>query len=94
MIAMLLAAQIASAALPQGLPLETIPPPTGYIAPARPGEIIRTLPSKGCGANVGRMEVSLAQPIALYRKGDRPAKGLRNWIDYPNGQLCLVGTAP
>ena len=93
MIAMLLAAQITAAALPQGVPLETIPPPRGFIAPARAGDIIRTLSAKACGADLGRMEVSMAQPTALYRKGDRPAKGLRNWVDYPNGQLCLVEAA-
>ena len=91
MIAMLLAAQITAAVLPQGLPIETIPPPRGDIASGRTRDIIRTLPAaKACGANMGRMEVSLGQPTALYRKGDRPAKGLRNWVDYPQGQLCLV----
>lgn len=91
MIALLLAAQIGAAALPQGLPLETVPPPRGYITPGRATDIIRTLPAtKACGADLGRMEVSLAQPTALYRKGDRPAKGLRDWVDYPQGQLCLV----
>jgi hypothetical protein len=91
MIAMLLAAQITAAALPQGLPLEMIPPTREYITPGRARDIIRTLPAaKACGANLGRMEVSLGQPTALYRKGDRPAKGLRNWVDYPQGQLCLV----
>lgn len=90
MIAMLLAAQITAAALPQGLPLEAVPAPKGYITPPGSDMIVRPLPRKACGANLGRMEVSLGQPTALYRKGDRPAKGLRDWIDYPNGQLCLV----
>jgi hypothetical protein len=91
MIAMLLAAQITAAALPQGLALETIPLAREYIAPGRARDVIRTLPAaKACGANLGRVEVSMGQPAALYRKGDRPAKGLRNWVDYPQGQLCLV----
>jgi hypothetical protein len=90
MIAMLLAAQIAAAAVTPSTGIEAAPPPHGFITPVRPDEIVRTLQSKGCGASIGQMEVSLAQPAALYRKGDRPAKGLRDWIDYPNGQLCLV----
>ena len=94
MIALLLAAQITAAALPQGVPLETIPPPKGYITPVHPEGFVRSLPDKGCGAVIGRMEVSLAQPTALYRKGDRPAKGLRKWADYPQGQFCLVAAAP
>jgi hypothetical protein len=93
MIAMLLAAQIAAAAVPHGMGIEAAPPPRGFVTPMRPDEIIRTLPGKGCGASLGQTEVSFAQPAALYRKGDRPAKGLRDWIDYPNGQLCLVEAA-
>jgi hypothetical protein len=61
--------------------------------PIRSSELIRTLPNKSvCGGNPGRLEASTAQPAALYRRGDRPAKGLRNWIDYPDGALCLVET--
>jgi hypothetical protein len=90
MIAMLLAAQITAAALPQGLPLETIPPPRGFVTPVQAQGFVRSPPSKACGAALGRLEVSMAAPIALYRKGDRPAKGLKNWVDYPDGQLCLV----
>ena len=89
MIAMLLAAQISAAALPQGL-VETIPPRRTFIAPARPGPIVRAAPMRACGMGVGRVEASLGQPAAVYRKGDRPAKGLRDWVDYPNGELCLV----
>ena len=49
------------------------------------------LPRKSvCKGDPARMEVSLAEPIALYRKGDRPAKGLKNWADYPDGVLCAV----
>jgi len=90
MIAMLLAAQITAAALPQGLPLETIAPARGYVMPTQARGFVRSLPNKACGAALGRMEVSMAQPTALYRKGDRPAKGLKNWVDYPDGALCLV----
>ena len=91
MIAMLLAAQITAAALPQGVPLETIPPPRGYFMPL-PG-LIRALPAKNC-PGAGRLEVSFGKPIALYRYGDRPAKGLRRWADYPDPYICAVGTAP
>ena len=88
MIAMLLAAQITAAALPQGAPLEAVPPPRGYIAPV--AGLIRGLPAKNCPWS-GRMEVSFGKPIALYRKGDRPAKGLKNFVDYPNGQSAWWG---
>ena len=94
MIAILLAAQIAAAAVPQGSSPGIVPPPRGFITPLRTNELVRTLRGHGCSGNIGRMEVSMAQPTALYRKGDRPAKGLKNWIDYPTGQLCLVGTGP
>lgn len=91
MIALLLAAQLSAQALPA-------PPATQlFDAPSqvRPSEIIRALPKKGvCGGpNAGRLEVSLAQPAALYRKGDRPAHGLKDWAAYPDGQLCLVEAA-
>lgn len=90
MIAMLLAAQIAAAAVPHSVGIETAPPPQGFITPLRSDEIARTLPGKGCAPAVGQMEVSMAQPTALYRRGDRPARGLKNWVDYPDGQLCRV----
>jgi hypothetical protein len=60
---------------------------------SRTAGVISALPSKACGAALGRLEVSLAQPTALYRQGDRPAKGLRRWVDYPDGQLCRVEDA-
>jgi hypothetical protein len=88
MIAMLLiaqlgAAQIAGADVPR-------PPPSNFVSPK--AEIIQTLPrATTCMGNAGRLEASLAEPAALYRKGDRPAKGLRRWTDYPQGALCLVG---
>jgi hypothetical protein len=91
MIAMLLAAQIAAAPLPQGAPLETIPPPRGYIAPM--GGLIRGLPAKNC-PGAGRMEASFGKPIALYRSGDRPAKRLLRWADYPDPRICAVEVAP
>jgi hypothetical protein len=40
------------------------------------------------------MEASLTEPTALYRKGDRPAKGLKRWADYPDAKACLLGDAP
>jgi hypothetical protein len=91
MIAMLLAAQIGAAALPQGLALEAVPPPRGYISPTT--SVFRVLPARNC-PGAGRMETSFAKPAALYRSGDRPAKGLRRWADYPEPRLCAVEVAP
>jgi hypothetical protein len=91
MIAMLLAAQIGAAALPQGLPLEAVPLPRGYVAPAT--GILRVLPAKNCPA-AGRLEASFAKPAALYRYGDRPAKRLLNWADYPDPRACAVEVTP
>ncbi|HZZ31306.1 MAG TPA: hypothetical protein VFE10_04860 [Phenylobacterium sp.] len=89
MIALLLAAQL-SAQLPTNPHVQLFDAPP----PVRSSELIRTLPSKSaCAGAPGRLEASLAQPAALYRKGDRPAHGLKDWVDYPNGQLCLVEAA-
>jgi hypothetical protein len=88
---MLLAAQIAAAALPRGLPLEAVPPPRGYIAPI--GGLIRGLPAKNC-PGAGRLETAFAKPAALYRYGDRPAKPLLRWADYPDAYICAVEVAP
>jgi hypothetical protein len=89
MIALLLAAQLS--AQPPGNPHVQL---FGAPPPVRSSELIRTLPAKGaCAGAPGRMEVSAAQPAALYRKGDRPPHGLKDWVDYPNGQLCLVEAA-
>jgi hypothetical protein len=85
MIALLLAAQLAAA-----------PPQIQAQRPVRSDELIRTLPGKtACvGSPPGHMEVSLpVKPAALYRHGDRPAKGLKNWADYPDGSVCLVEAA-
>ncbi|HEY2356236.1 MAG TPA: hypothetical protein VGH86_02205 [Phenylobacterium sp.] len=94
MIAMLLAAQLVAGA-PQGLSLETIPAPNIATVAAQKGDLVQILarsrPSD-CFGGAGRMEVSLAEPAALYRKGDRPAHGLRRWVDYPQASLCMVGT--
>jgi hypothetical protein len=87
MIALLLAAQLSGQA-PLADPNVQLfgTPPQG-----RANEIVRTLPAKGaCAANPGRMEASLAQPAALYRRGDRPPKVLGYWAAYPDGQLCPV----
>jgi hypothetical protein len=85
MIALLLAAQL-SADIARG-------PAAGIPAPK--SDLIRTLPkAQACFGGAGRMEVSLAQPTALYRSGDRPAAPLRKWVDYPEAQHCLVGGAP
>jgi hypothetical protein len=65
-----------------------------FVAPPRSSEIIKLLPHKAaCKNDLGRLEVSLAMPTALYRQGDRPPKGLKNWADYPDGSLCAVGEA-
>jgi hypothetical protein len=90
MIATLLVAQLAAAQLigadaPRN-------PPGAFASPK--AEIIQTLPrASACMGNVGRLEASLAEPAALYRKGDRPAKGLRRWADYPQASVCLIGAA-
>jgi hypothetical protein len=99
MLALLLAAQITAAAAPQGLPLDVIPPPRGYVIPPPRGYImplpglIRGLPAKTC-AGAGRMEASFGKPTALYRSGDRPAKPLARWADYPDPYICAVEAAP
>ena len=92
MIAMFLAAQIA-VSLPQGLPLEVIPPPRGHITPRFANGVVRALPSHNCPGG-GRLEASFAAPAAIYRRGDRPAKPLLRWTDYPDPQSCLVEIAP
>ena len=94
MIAMLLAAQLV-AGVSQGMPTEASQAPNIATMAAHKGDLVQILrrsrPSD-CFAGAGRMEVSLAEPAALYRKGDRPAHGLRRWVDYPQASLCLVGT--
>jgi hypothetical protein len=89
MIALLLAAQLVgvAAANPQVQNFAQAPA-------ERSGELIRVLPRKAvCKGDPAQMEVSLAIPTALYRQGDRPPKGLKNWADYPEGVLCAVGEA-
>lgn len=92
MIAMLMAAQL-SAEIMGGMPVEVVPPRDAALVrmAAAPGAgLVRRLPvAKSC-PGAGRMEVSLAEPAALYRHGDRPAVGLRKWVDYPEGRLCQV----
>lgn len=87
MIAMLLIAQL-SAQAPILPAVQTLPPR----AEAGAAFAARQKPHP-CVANLGRMEVSTAEPTALYRKGDRPAKGLREWASYPAPQICLIGGA-
>jgi hypothetical protein len=87
MIALLLAAQLSAQPLVQ-------PQVTQAAPPGHSGELIRGLPQKGaCPGAAAHMEVSLAQPTALYRRGDRPAKDLRDWVAYPQAQICLVEAA-
>lgn len=89
MIAMLLLAQLGAAQLMAA----EVPrnPPGNFVSPR--AEIIQTLPKAvACMGSAGRLEASLAEPAALYRKGDRPAKGLRRWADYPQASVCLVGS--
>jgi hypothetical protein len=89
MIALLLVVQL-SGVVPANPGVQAVSAP-----PARGSEIIKTLPRKAaCKSDPARMEVSLAvQPAALYRKGDRPAKGLKNWADYPDATICDVEDA-
>jgi hypothetical protein len=96
MIAILLAAQL-SAALPQGAPLDQVPPLNSATVRGALGvgsEIIRTLPAPATCPGAGRMEASLARPMALYRQGDRPPRIYLKWVDYPDGRLCQAGAAP
>ncbi|HEY3950192.1 hypothetical protein [Phenylobacterium sp.] len=87
MIALLLATQLSAQTL-------AAPPAAPQPSILRPSsELIRILPgARTCMDNPpGHTEVSLkATPTALYRQGDRPAKGLRKWADYPDGTLCNV----
>ncbi|MBS0362222.1 MAG: hypothetical protein JSR98_12655 [Proteobacteria bacterium] len=88
MIALLLSAQILA-----GSALAATPPSPPQPSILRPSnELIRVLPGKQvCMDHPGQVEVSLkTTPTALYRQGDRPAKGLRKWADYPDGALCAV----
>ena len=63
-----------------------------YVVAPDGKSLIRTLPGKQvCMSHPGQVEVSLkTTPTALYREGDRPAKGLKKWADYPDGSLCAV----
>jgi hypothetical protein len=88
MIALLLTAQLMGV-VPANPNIQNFVSP----APPRPS-IIRSLPRKAvCKGDPARMEASLAIPTALYRQGDRPAKGLKNWVDYPDATICDVGDA-
>ncbi|HEX3887539.1 MAG TPA: hypothetical protein VHW05_08585 [Phenylobacterium sp.] len=87
MIALVLAAQLmgVTPANPHQQVFSS-PPPAGS------AEVLRALPRKAvCKNDLGRMEVSLVHPAALYRHGDRPAKGLKTWADYPDAAICDVG---
>jgi hypothetical protein len=89
MIALLLTAQLLGV-------VPASPNIQNFVAPAPPrsSEIIRSLPRKAvCKGDPARTETSLAMPTALYRQGDRPAKGLKNWADYPDATICEVGDA-
>jgi hypothetical protein len=96
MIALLLAAQI-SAEIVRGMPIDVVPPPKSAVVRVVPTEgagIVRRFPvAKSDCPGAGRMETSLAKPMALYRKGDRPAKPLLDWTDYPDAHGCLVEAA-
>ena len=90
MIALFLAAQLGAATLPSILPPEQIVLPR--IVAASRGTVLQARPvAAGCVGSPGRVEASVAEPTALYRKGDRPAKGLRRWADYPEASMCLIG---
>lgn len=87
MIAMLLAAQLAAAPLPRAQAPEAAPIPGNEIVMVRPRPLAKDCPG------AGRMETSFLEPTALYRQGDRPAKGLRKWADFPQGSFCKVEAA-
>ncbi len=90
MIALILVAQLGAATLPNVLPIEQSALPKSVAA--QRGTILQARPvAAGCVGSPGRVEASLAEPTALYRKGDRPAKGLKRWIDYPEAAVCLIG---
>lgn len=90
MIALFLAAQLGAATLPSLLPSE--PPMLPRSVAAQRGTTLQARPvAAGCVGSPGRFEASLAEPAALYRKGDRPAKGLKRWVDYPEAAVCLIG---
>lgn len=90
MIALLLAAQL-SGALPVSPDAQIFSTPPAL----RSQELIRSLPRKAvCKGEPGRLEAALIEPTALYRKGDRPAKGFKRWADYPDGVVCAVGAGP
>jgi len=102
MIAMLLMAQLGAAQLDRDFsraPADSAaavadgPAQPAELLPAFPGLRARVVTSGRCPA-AGRMEASTLEPLALYRKGDRPAKGLKNWADYPDAKACLLGGAP
>ncbi len=61
--------------------------------PGFPGALARVQRGGRCPV-AGQMEASAREPTALYRKGDRPAKGFRSWASYPEPQLCLTGDTP
>ena len=89
MIALLLASQIVGV-------VSSNPNLQNFAASAAPrsSELIRQLPRKAaCKNDPGRLEVSFGQPVALYRQGDRPPKGLKKWADYPDAALCAVEDA-
>ena len=89
MIALHLAAQLMGVA-PANPNIQSFASP----APPRSSEIIKSLPRKAvCKGDPARMETSLAIPTALYRQGDRPAKGLKKWADYPDAAICSVEDA-
>jgi len=85
MIALLLAAQL-SAAAPQAQPPAVVPPAKGDFVQLQ----LQRRKATNCIGNIGQMEVSYVQPAAPYRHGDRPARGLRKWADYPEPMLCAV----
>jgi hypothetical protein len=98
MIALLLAAQL-SAEIGRLTPMDAQTAPRGEAAassrltPDGPGLTPRVRSGGHCPM-AGQLEASTQEPVALYRKGDRPAKGFRKWTSYPEPQLCLIGDEP
>jgi hypothetical protein len=93
MIALLLAAQL-GVVLPPGAVAGATPEPSFVYVAGERREIIQRLQPSGSCPGAGRMEASAGEPTALYRSGDRPARMMKRWVDYPAPKGCLVEAKP
>jgi hypothetical protein len=97
MIALLLAAQLSGAIVdepPSKAAAAAIASGRATVVSPLSDRPLQVIVKGGCATHNGRVEVSLGEPTALYRQGDRPAKGLRDWVSYPAPHYCLIGGAP